>query len=156
MPFSDSILVTSMRRFYYGHPGNWYSFHAMWGYLGDSIGPQSSDLVLRALGWGLILAVLAPSIWVYYLVFALFSVYSAGLNVGDTMLVMELGEDHLRPSYLGMARTLTGIFLLLAPVLAGWLVKSFNYNTMFLVALAFMVLATALMATVKDRPRRHL
>ena len=129
----------------------------MWGYLGDRIGPQKV-VILSFLLWGtgLILAVLAPSIWVYYLVFALFSVYSAGLNVGDTMLVMELGEDHLRPSYLGMARTLTGIFLLLAPVLAGWLVKSFNYNTMFLVALAFMVLATALMATVKDRPRRHL
>lgn len=131
--------------------------HGMWGYLGDRIGPQKI-VILSFLLWGggLILAVAAPSIWVYYIVFALFSVYSAGLNVGDSMLVMELGEDHLRPSYLGMARTLTGIFLLLAPVLAGWLVKRFNYNTMFLAALAFMLLATTLMATVKDRPRRRL
>ena len=129
--------------------------YAVWGYLGDRLGPQKVVLLAFALwGAGLIVAVLANSIWVYFLVFALFSIYSAGLNVGDAMLVMELGEDHLRPSYLGMARTLTGSFLLLAPVLAGRLVRQFGYAPMFLVSLGFMATATALMATVKDRPRR--
>lgn len=131
--------------------------YAIWGVLGDRVGPQKV-VILSFLLWmiALIIAILAPSIWIYYLVFACFSAYSAGLNVGDTMLVMELGADHLRPTYLGMARTLTGLFLLVAPVLAGWLVKAYGYNAMFLVSLGFMVVATSLMTTVKDRPRNRL
>ncbi|MDD4578150.1 MAG: hypothetical protein PHS75_06340, partial [Anaerolineaceae bacterium] len=59
------------------------------------------------------------------------------------------------PTYLGMARTLTGAFLLLAPILSGWLVQRYSYLVMFTVSLGFVILATILMATVKDRPRRR-
>ena len=100
-------------------------------------------------------AIVSQSLWVYYAVFAAFGLYTAGLNLGDTMLVMELGDEKLRPTYLGMARTLTGVFLLLAPVLSGWLVQSFSYGVMFAVSLGFVGLSTVLMATVKDRPRRR-
>jgi MFS family permease len=78
------------------------------------------------------------------------------VNLGDTMLIMELGDERLRPTYLGMARSLTGASLLLAPVLSGWLLQSFSYVVMFAVSLAFMLLSTVIMATVKDRPRRPL
>ena len=80
----------------------------------------------------------------------------SGVNLGDTMLIMELGEEGLRPTYLGMARTLTGAALLLAPVLSGWLLQNFNYAVMFAVSFAFMLLSTIIMGTVKDRPRRPL
>jgi MFS family permease len=106
-------------------------------------------------GLGLVVAIFSQSLWVYYIVFAAFGLYTAGLNLGDTMLVMELGDEKLRPTYLGMARTLTGVFLLVAPILSGWLVQSFNYLVMFAVSFGFVVLATALMASVKDRPRRR-
>ncbi|HQN69555.1 MAG TPA: hypothetical protein PLW19_06890, partial [Anaerolineaceae bacterium] len=62
-------------------------------------------------------------------------------------------DDRLRPTYLGMARTLTGAFLLLAPVLAGWLVDEYSYNLMFWIALAFTLVSTVLMAQVRDFPR---
>jgi MFS family permease len=130
--------------------------YILWGSLGDRIGPQKV-VILSFLTWslGLLVAIFSQSLWIYYLVFAAFGLYSAGLNLGDTMLVMELGEERLRPTYLGMARTLTGVFLLLAPLLSGWLVQSYSYLVMFAVSLGFVILATILMATVKDRPRRR-
>ncbi len=130
--------------------------YILWGALGDRIGPQKV-VILSFINWGLglLVAIFSQLLWVYYLVFAAFGFYTAGLNLGDTILVMELGEERLRPTYLGMARTLTGAFLLLAPLLSGWLVQSFSYLVMFAVSLGFVVLATILMATVKDHPRRR-
>ena len=130
--------------------------YAVWGSLGDRIGPQKV-VILSFCTWGLglVVAIFTQSLWVYYIVFAAFGLYTAGLNLGDTMLVMELGDEKLRPTYLGMARTLTGVFLLLAPVLSGWLVQSVSYAVMFAVSLGFVLIATFLMATVKDRPRRR-
>lgn len=130
--------------------------YALWGSLGDRIGPQKVVILSFATwGLGLVVAIFSQSLWVYYIVFAAFGLYTAGLNLGDTMLVMELGDEKLRPTYLGMARTLTGVFLLFSPILSGWLVQSFNYMVMFAVSFGFVVLATALMASVKDRPRRR-
>lgn len=130
--------------------------YAFWGALGDRIGPQKV-VVLSFITWGmgLIVAIFARNLWVYYAVFALFSLYSSGLNVGDMMLVMEIGEEHYRPVYLGMARSLTGVFLLLAPVLSGWLVEKFSYLVMFAVSLGFVLLAVVVMSAVKDRVRRR-
>jgi len=128
--------------------------YVIWGYLGDRIGPQKIVILSFAIwGLGLLAAIFSKSLWVYYIVFIAFGLYLSGLNLGDTMLAMELGEERLRPIYLGMARTLTGGFLLLAPILSGWLVERFDYFVMFSVSFGFVVVSTLLMATVKDRPR---
>ena len=129
--------------------------YAFWGAVGDRIGPKKI-VVLSFLCWfaALLVAIFSKSIWLYYLVFALFGLYQSGVGVGDSMLIMELGEESLRPTYLGMGRTLTGSFLLLAPVLAGSLVARFDYNVMFVVAAVFIVIATLLMSRVKDIPRK--
>lgn len=128
--------------------------YAVWGYLGDRIGPQKIVLIsFLTWGVGLVIAILARSIWVYYLVFAMFGLYWAGLNVGDSMLVMEIGDEGRRPTYLGMARTLTGGFLLVAPVLSGWLVERFSYDVMFSVSFVFVIISSVLIVAVKDRPR---
>jgi len=128
--------------------------YALWGAVGDRIGPKNI-MVWAFICWllALVVAILSRSIWVYYLVFALFGLYQSGVGVGDSMLVMELGEESLRPTYLGMGRTLTGSFLLLAPVLAGWLVSQFDYTVMFIAAIFFIAIATLLMSRVKDVPR---
>lgn len=128
--------------------------YALWGAVGDRIGPKKI-MVLSFICWfaALIIAIISKSIWLYYLVFALFGLYQSGVGVGDSMLIMELGEESLRPTYLGMGRTLTGSFLLLAPVLAGSLVARFDYTVMFIVSAFFIAIATLLIARVKDVPR---
>ncbi len=131
--------------------------YGFWGALGDRIGPQKVVISsFTTWGLGLVLAIFSQSLWVFYAVFVAFGFYTSGLALGYTMLVMELGDEKLRPTYLGMARTLTGGFLLLAPVLSGWLVQSFNYIVMFAVSFGFVVLSTIMMMTVKDRPRKRL
>ena len=129
--------------------------YALWGAVGDRIGPKKI-MVLSFICWfvALIIAIISKSIWLYYLVFALFGLYQSGVGVGDSMLIMELGEESLRPTYLGMGRTLTGSFLLLAPVLAGSLVSRYDYSVMFIVSAIFVSIATLLMSRVKDVPRR--
>lgn len=129
--------------------------YALWGAVGDRIGPKKI-MVLSFICWfvALIIAIISKSIWLYYLVFALFGLYQSGVGVGDSMLIMELGEESLRPNYLGMGRTLTGSFLLLAPVLAGSLVSRYDYSVMFIVSAFFVTIATLLMSRVKDVPRR--
>ncbi|HPR34980.1 MAG TPA: MFS transporter [Anaerolineaceae bacterium] len=128
--------------------------YAFWGAVGDRIGPKKI-MVLSFICWftALLVAIMSKNIWLYYLVFALFGLYHSGVGVGDSMLIMELGEESLRPTYLGMGRTLTGSFLLLAPVLAGLLVAQFDYNVMFVVSAFFIAIATLLMIRVKDIPR---
>lgn len=129
--------------------------YAIWGAVGDHIGPKNM-MVLSFICWfaALLVAIFSKSIWFYYLVFALFGLYQSGIGVGDSMLIMELGEESLRPTYLGMGRTLTGSFLLLAPVLAGLLVAQYDYIVMFIVSAFFIAVATLLMSRVKDIPRR--
>ncbi len=128
--------------------------YALWGAIGDRIGPKKI-VTYSFVAWAiaLLIAIFTNTVWVYYLVFVFFGIYSAGIGVGDSMLIMELSDDRLRPTYLGMARTLTGAFLLLAPVLAGWLVYEYSYNLMFWIALAFTLVSTVLMAQVRDFPR---
>ncbi|MEN6580221.1 MAG: MFS transporter [Anaerolineaceae bacterium] len=128
--------------------------YAFWGAIGDHIGPKNI-MVLSFICWfaALLVAIFSKSIWLYYLLFALFGLYQSGVGVGDSMLIMELGDESLRPTYLGMGRTLTGSFLLLAPVLAGSLVAQYDYIVMFIVSAFFTAIATLLMARVKDVPR---
>lgn len=129
--------------------------YSLGGIFGDKVGPKRI-VVASVLSWavGMLIAILARSEWVYYLVFLVFGLNTAGMVLGDSILVMELGEEKLRPTYLGMARSLTGVFVLIAPVFAGALVEAFGYKVMFTVSLVFTLLGAAITSRVKDVPRR--
>jgi MFS family permease len=128
--------------------------NAVWGSLGDKIGPKRV-LFFSGVIWSaaILLAILSKSIWMYYGVFLLMGMASSGSILGDLILVMELGDDARRPTYLGLARTLPGIFLLIAPLLAGVIVNSSGYLAMFVVTLVFMAIGLLLLLRVKDRQR---
>lgn len=130
--------------------------NAIFGVLGDRIGPKKVVMIAQVI-WlaAMALVLLAPSAGIYYLVFVMFGINSAGMVLGDSILVMELGDVKHRATYLGLTRTLTGVFVLLAPFLAGWLVKGFSYPVMFGVSVVFTVVGTLLFARVKDQPRHR-
>jgi hypothetical protein len=46
--------------------------------------------------------------------------------------LMEIAPDDLRPSYIGLGNTITGV-LTLAPTLGGWLLEATSYVTLFAV-----------------------
>ena len=110
----------------------------VWGVVGDRFGPRNillvSDLMQTAV---LILALVAPSIWVYDLIFIVYGFAQAGYMVGEMLMGMGLGPEKLRSLYLGLVRTIPGIFILFAPLIGGAIVQTVGYPAMFLVALAF-------------------
>lgn len=123
-----------------------------WGNLGDRIGHKrviiSSTLVWVA---GMALLILMPSFtWVYF-VFVLMSLSSTGGMVGDFNIAMEFGSEPERPTYIGLSKTLTAPVVLAVPLLAGLIVKVWDYPAMFVVSLVFSVLAVIVLGfTVKD------
>jgi MFS family permease len=125
---------------------------SLWGVIGDRIGPHKvlllSDLV-RALV--MILAFLAPNIWVFYLVFLFLGFSQAGGILGDLILGMELGSEEDRPIYLGLARSLPGVMVLIAPILAGSLVEWIGYRSMFLISFGFSLISFVYLMQVRER-----
>ena len=130
--------------------------YALFGAIGDRIGPKKVVTIAQVI-WlaAMTLVLLAPNATAYYLVFVMFGLNSAGMVLGDSILVMELGDEEHRTTYVGLTRTLTGAFVLVAPFVAGWLVEGFSYPVMFGVSVVFTVIGTLLFARVKDRPRHR-
>ena len=126
----------------------------IWGSLGDKRGYKRvieiSNLIL-ILGIGSLL--LVNTLWALYLVFAVMSFAHSGEYIADQNFAMEFGSERDRPTYIGMSKTLTGPFFLLAPIIGGSLVQFWGYNSMFLAALIFSLIAFGLIRFVVNEPR---
>jgi len=126
----------------------------IWGNLGDRSGYkrviETSQLIL-ILGIGCLL--LVNSLWALYLVFALMSFAHSGEYIADQNFAMEFGSEEDRPTYIGMSKTLTGPFFLLAPIIGGSLIQFWGYKSMFLAALILSVIAFVIIKFLVRDPR---
>ncbi len=113
----------------------------MWGAIGDRVGHKrvlmSSNLVWLT---ALTLLLLAPSVIYINLVFALLGFSQTGAFIGDMNIAMEFGREEDRPTYIGLARTITGPILLIAPIIGGVIVQWFGYPSLIGVSMAFSIL----------------
>jgi len=66
---------------------------------------------------------------------------------------MEFGSEEDRPTYIGMSKTLTGPFFLLAPIIGGSLIQFWGYKSMFLAALILSVIAFVIIKFLVRDPR---
>jgi len=127
----------------------------IWGSLGDRSGYKRvieiSNLILIA-GIGSLL--LVDTLWALYLVFAMMSIAHSGEYIADQNFAMEFGSEQDRPTYIGMSKTLTGPFFLLAPIIGGSLIQFRGYNSMFLAALILAVFAFAIIKYLVKDPRK--
>jgi MFS family permease len=128
--------------------------YGIWGPVGDRMG-HKRVLELSGTLWiaALVVALLGPSVPSLYVVFALMGFGSAGGVVGDLNIAMEFGPESERPTYVGLARTVTGPALLLAPLAAGVILEAADYPTMFGVSLVFAVSGLALLWLRVVEPR---
>ena len=122
--------------------------YALWGLSETAF--DKKIMVLSFVCWflALLFAIFSKLIWIYYLVFVLLDFINPGC-VATVCLSWNWARS-LRPTYLGMGRTLTGSFLLFAPVLAGSLVARYGYTVMFIVSIVFIAVSALLMTGVKD------
>lgn len=129
----------------------------IWGSLGDKRGYKRvieiSNLIL-ILGIGSLL--LVNTLWALYLVFAVMSFAHSGEYIADQNFAMEFGTEKNRPTYIGMSKTLTGPFFLLAPIIGGSLVQFWGYNSMFLAALILAIIAFMIIKFLVKDPRKNL
>ena len=123
-----------------------------WSILGDRVGPRKILLISSILQvFVLVLSLLSINVWIYYLVFLFYGFAQSGFIIGEMILGMELGTEKDRPLYIGLARSIPGVFILIAPIIGGIIVQWAGYQNMFLVALIFYFIAILFVFQVHER-----
>lgn len=114
------------------------------GRLGDRKGHR---LVVGASYWmqalGMVAAALAPNVSLFLLAFAFRAAVDAAFMTSGMPIVFQFCRDEDRPTYIGLANTLTAPPLVVAPVLGGALAGAAGYVSVFW-ASAILGLASAL------------
>jgi MFS family permease len=128
--------------------------YAVWGTIGDRDGYkrviQFCNLFLIV---GLFSLLFVNSVWRLFIVFAMISFAHSGEFIADQNIAMEFGEEIERPTYIGMSKTLTGPFLLMAPIIGGGLIKLWGYQSMFFTAMIFSTIAFVIIKFFVVEPR---
>ena len=128
--------------------------YGIWGTLGDRSGYkrviETSNFILIIGISGLLWA---NTLWALYLVFGLISFAHSGEMISDQNFAMEFGPEEDRPTYIGMSKTLTGPFFLLAPLIGGSLVQFWGYKSMFLTALILSIISFSIIKFLVKDPR---
>jgi MFS family permease len=127
--------------------------NSLWSVVGDRFGARNILIVSDSLHLlALLIAFLAPGIWIYYTVFAIIGFCQTGWVIGDMILGMEIGAESERPIYMGLARTVPGVVVLIAPVIGGGLVEWLGYRSMFLTALVLSLVGVFYLLQVRVKP----
>lgn len=128
----------------------------IFGWLGD----RYSHRLMFALGVllagaGAALAMVAPALEWFYIVFALAGLANAGLWPTINALTVEFGSESERPYYIGLANTLVAPITLLAPILGGWVADSVGYEATFGIAAVSSVLTVLTVVFLMVEPRHQ-
>jgi len=108
--------------------------------------------LLGALAVGL--ASLAPAPAWFYVVFALIGGAAAGFYLSGMMIAFEFSTPDVRPTYIGLNNTVTGVASGVAPVLGGWLAGVVGYQWLFAVAFVIRLAGFALLHWFTREPRQ--
>jgi MFS family permease len=127
----------------------------LWGWLGDRAGYKAvtvASAALRVSAAGL--AVIAPNVYVFYVVFALLGMALNGDWVATPNLVVEMCPDDDKTAYVSLANTALALPRGVAPLLGGLLAANASYVMLFVVAFVLQVVGTIGFAAVVHEPRR--
>jgi predicted MFS family arabinose efflux permease len=107
----------------------------------------------RLLGWGLLLLIAADVLlatsnsgWVFWLGVGLWGLHMAMTQGLLATMVADTAPADLRGTAYGFFNLLSGVALLIASGLAGWLWQSFGASFTFMAGIGFAALALALLA----------
>jgi len=100
------------------------------------------------------LAFLAPAPLWFHLVFVLSGMSVAGFYQSGLMITMEFCAAEIRPTYIGLNNTVSGIAAALSPLMGAWLAGAVGYRGLFAAACGIGVLGFALLHWWVQEPRR--
>lgn len=98
--------------------------------------------------------VVRHEVWLYA-VFMLANISMAAGMISGTNISMEFGPPAEMPTYSALASTVNAVPILLAPLMAGWLVDALGYQTMFLLAVTLNLVGISYMHALVRDPRRE-
>ena len=127
------------------------------GWLADRAGhlPVIAAAVAAMLGANLV-ALGAPSLDVFSVVFVLSGVHLAGMNVSALNVMLEFAPTtEARPTYLGLERTTLGPVVFSTPLVAGLLADTLGFKAIFAIAGLFGAAGVGLLVTRVRDPRNQ-
>ncbi len=101
-----------------------------------------------------VMAIIAPSPLWFYPVFFVGGVIRAGAFISGISIAYEFTDAENRPTYIGLANTIPGVAMSIAPLIGGWLAGVINYRVMFLVSAIFGAVSWVLLHSAVHEPRK--
>lgn len=92
-------------------------------------------------------------IW-FFAVFALRGVTNAGFML-SMMITYEFSSPEVRPTYIGMTNTITGIASGISPILGGLVAQRLGYPALFQATLGLIIIGVVMMHFWVREPRKH-
>jgi MFS family permease len=125
------------------------------GFLADRKGHKLSLEICWLLSvLSLILAIIAPSPWWFFPIFFLRGAVNAGTFISGISIVYEFTEAENRPTYIGLANTIPGIAVTIAPLIGGWLAGAVSYQSMFILSAVIGAVSWVLLRYAVREPRK--
>jgi MFS family permease len=126
------------------------------GFLADRKGHKLSlEICWLLSALSLILAIMAPSPLWFFPVFFLRGAVSAGTFISGISIIYEFTDAENRPTYIGLANTIPGIAVALAPMIGGWLAGVMGYPWMFILSAIIGVISLGLLRFSVYEPRKR-
>lgn len=126
------------------------------GWLGDRRGHRLSfALGTIALVVSAALAITAPSLGWFYIVFALAGIAQGALWTTPLALTADFGDETSRPYYIGLANTLVAPATLFGPIVGGWIAERAGFEAAFALAAIIGMAAAVVIALAMRDPRRR-
>ncbi len=126
------------------------------GFLSDRKGHKLTLEICMVLSiLALVLAVVAPSFWWFFVIFFLQGAVNAGVIISGLSIIYEFTDAESRATYIGLANTIPGVVGAVAPLIGGWLVGAVSYRAMFLLAAVIGGIAFILLRFAVREPRHQ-
>jgi len=125
------------------------------GFLADRKGHKLSlEICLLLSTLAVVLAIIAPSPWWFFPIFFLRGAVSAGTFISGISIVYEFTDAENRPTYIGLANTIPGIVVSIAPLIGGWLAGAMGYRSMFILSAIIAAASWVLLRFAVREPRK--
>lgn len=126
------------------------------GFLSDRKGHKLTLEICMMLSiLALVLAIVAPSFWWFFVIFFLQGAVNAGVIISGLSIIYEFTDAESRATYIGLANTIPGVVGAVAPLIGGWLAGAVSYRAMFLLASVIGGIAFILLRFAVREPRHQ-
>ncbi len=146
----DSVVVTFPVALYIGQALG----SLLCGWIADRRGYKILQVIANAANVILLIAaIFARAPWVFYAVFALKGLSTAADILGN-LITLEFTGPELRPAYIGIYNTASGLVFTFSPLLAGWLAERLGYDGLFWITAVITAGGIALLQIFVRDPRQ--